>query len=158
MAAITADFCLELVDDRSVGAAGSELRGSVQQALAASRLDRMDQVFLRLSAALEKAATREATSVDFAVAGKALTFLSALPPRIPLPRIVVESENEVGLDWDEARRRVVSLTIDNSRLVGFSALIGGDVHYGRCELAEGIPETVDFLLSQLYPKRTPDRR
>ena len=78
-------------------------------------------------------------------------FLTTLPAELPLPVVVVESEDEIGLDWDEGTEIVVSLTIDDSDRIGFAALLGREPLYGRAEFSDGLPETVRYLLARLYP-------
>ena len=78
-------------------------------------------------------------------------FLTTLPAEFPPPVIVVESENEIGLDWDEGAKRVVSLTIDDSDRIGFAALFGREPLYGKAEFRDGLPEMVRYLLGRLYP-------
>lgn len=75
----------------------------------------------------------------------------ALPSELPLPVVVVESEEEIGLDWDEDNQRVVSLTIDNSDHVGFSALFGREPIYGKVACVDELPQTLHDILARLYP-------
>jgi hypothetical protein len=71
-----------------------------------------------------------------------------------LPQVVVESENEIGLDWDEGKHRVVSLTVRNTPMVGFAAYFGAEPLYGRTPFVGEVPETLSYLLARLFPKRT----
>ena len=75
----------------------------------------------------------------------------SLPAELPLPVVVVESEDEIGLDWDEDHQRVVSLTVYSSDTIGFSALFGREPLHGRVERTDGIPETLHYILAKLYP-------
>ena len=78
-------------------------------------------------------------------------FLTTLPAELPPPVVVVESEDEIGLDWDEGAERVVSLTIDDSDRIGFAALFGREPLYGKAEFSDGLPAMVRYLLGRLYP-------
>ena len=80
-----------------------------------------------------------------------MLVMTTLPAEMPLPVVIVESEDEIGLDWDEGAERVVSLTIDDSDRIGFAAHFGREPLYGRAELGDGLPEAVRHLLARLYP-------
>ncbi|MPZ19384.1 MAG: hypothetical protein GEV06_15930 [Luteitalea sp.] len=105
----------------------------------------------RIGYALQKGREVERTLVGIEPFGQMIDLLAILPPEIPLPEIVVESENQIGLDWDEGSRRVLTLTVDDTQYVGFAALIGHEPLYGRVPLAGQIPETVAYLFRRLYP-------
>src|SRR4026208_686109 len=109
-------------EDRSLSVAGSTLRRSLEAAKAPPIDDRGDELYLRVAAALEKAHQQENLLIRPDTFGRALDSLYRLPREIPLPDVVVESENEIGLDWDEGRDRVLSLTIRDTPAVGFAAL------------------------------------
>jgi hypothetical protein len=117
----------------------------------APRVDHAEEILSRVLAAITKAAERDDTEVSVDVFRRTLDFMMSLPADLPVPAVVVESEDEIGLDWDEDRRRVVSLTIDSSDEIGFSALIGREPLYGRVERVDGLPETLRYLLARLYP-------
>ena len=109
--------------------------------------DRGAEIYRRVDAALGvAAASPEALS-------RTLDLLNLLPPSVPLPDVVVESDSEIGLDWDEGVRRVVSLTVRNNQMVGYAALFGAEPMYGRTPFAGAIPQTIGFLLARLYPRR-----
>ena len=98
-----------------------------------------------------RAADRDGTAVSGHVLNKTTDFLTTLPAEFPPPVVVVESEDEIGLDWDEGAERVVSLTIDDSDRIGFAALFGREPLYGKAEFSDGLPEMVRYLLGRLYP-------
>ncbi len=89
--------------------------------------------------------------MSFSVFNKTFEFMMSLPTELPLPIVVVESGDEIGLDWDEDPQRVVSLTIDNSDLIGFSALFGREPLYGTVECIAELPQTLRYVLARLYP-------
>ena len=97
------------------------------------------------------AAERDGMSVSASAFRKTMDFLTSLPAELPLPVVVVESEDEIGLDWDESAERIVSLTIDDSDRIGFAALFGRESLYGKAECGDGLPETIRYLLGRLYP-------
>ena len=73
------------------------------------------EILSRLLEALAQAANRDGTTVSFSAFIEDVGIHEmSLPSELPLPIVVVESEDEIGLDWDEDDQRVVSLTIDSS--------------------------------------------
>ena len=143
------------VTDRSVGDAGVALRKSIESALAIrDPHDRGPEIYRRVSAALHKASDEEGTFTSPEAFGRTLEILTLLPRNIPLPQVVVESENEIGLDWDEGKHRVVSLTVRSTPMVGFAAFFGAEPLYGRMPFIGEVPETLSYLLARLFPQRT----
>ena len=138
-------------DDRALGTEAGGLRELLDEAAAPASDDRGSEILSRLLEALPQAVDSDGTTVSFSAFNKTLEFMMSLPTELPLPVVVVESENEIGLDWDEDHQRVVSLTIDNSDRIGFSALFGREPLYGRVESVDGLPETLRYVLARLYP-------
>ena len=144
--------------DSSQGEVGIALRESIVKALAKTDFeDRGAEIYERVSAALHRASAQDGTFTSPEAVGRALDLLNLLPPTIPLPDVVVESDTEIGLDWDEGSRRVVSLTVRDNPMVGFSAFFGAEPLYGRTPFAGEVPETIWFLLRRLYSKPRPNR-
>jgi hypothetical protein len=137
-------------DDRSLGEAGKALRDSLREAMS-STIDRGDEIYSRVSAALRNAQQSDGTLTSPEGFGRTLELLNRLPREIPLPQVVVESENEIGLDWDEGRGRVLSLTVRDTSMLGFAALFGEEPLHGRMRFTDEIPETLRFLFCRLYP-------
>lgn len=135
--------------DRALGEAGEVLRESIAIAMSPS-LDRGDEIYARVSSALRRAEQQDGVLIRPEAFGRTLELLSVLPQEIPLPEVVVESESEVGLDWDEGAGRVVSLTVRDTPMVGFAALLGAEPLHGRVSFAGEIPETLRFLLGRLF--------
>lgn len=146
-------------DDRSLGITGDVLRSEVAEAMSPPD-DRGAEIYSRLERSLNRAREEDGTLVSPEAFGRTLELLSMLPRWIPLPDIVVESEREIGLDWDEGARRSLTFTVRDTPLVGFSALFGVEPMYGRVTVAGEIPEPLRFLLARLYPHgrrgRSPD--
>ena len=134
------------LEDRSLGPEAKDLREWRDGATARASSDREGEIVARLLVAAA------AERVSFGSFNRTLEFMLALPSELPLPIVVVESEDEIGLDWDEDPQRVVSLTIDDSDRIGFSALFGREPIYGRVEcIDDGLPETLREVLARLYP-------
>ncbi len=144
--------------DGSQGEVGIKLRESIAEALDSRTFeDRGAEIFTRVSAALHRASAEDGTFTSPEAFGRVLEFLNLLPPTVPIPEVVVESETEIGLDWDEGSRRVVSLTVRDNPMVGFAAFLGAEPLYGRTPFTGEIPETLRFLLRRLYPGPRPCR-
>ena len=137
--------------DRSLGTEAEGLREELKDAAAPAGVDRKADIVTRLLEAVVQAADKDGTNVSFSAFDKTLDFLTSLSAELPLPNVVVESEDEIGLDWNEGPERVVSLTIDNSDRIGFAALFGRDPLYGKAKCTDGLPETIRYLLARLYP-------
>ena len=137
--------------DRAVSFAGSELRKSLADAMAPPRPSRVEEIIDKVSRAILKAMDDEGVQVSSETFGRLFEVFAILPSEIPLPEVVVESERSVGLDWQEGRRRVLTLTIDDSPSLGFVALFGHEPLHGRVPFAGAIPETLAYLFSRLYP-------
>ena len=84
-----------------------------------------------------------------------LRFLKRLPSHIPLPLVVLESEREIGLDWDETPRKVLSLSINDANEIGFAALIGRRPQYGRIKNVHELPRKIQNLLEKIHPSPHP---
>lgn len=141
--------------DSSQGEVGIALRESIMKALAKTDFeDRGAEIYNRISAALHKASVQDATFTSPEAVGRALDLLNLLSPTVPLPEVVVESDTEIGLDWDEGNRRVVSLTVRDNPMIGFSAFFGAEPLYGRTPFAGEVPQIIRFLLDRLYARRS----
>ena len=149
--AATLPFPAYLPEDRSLGIEGEGLRDLLHEAVAPTSTERASKTLSRLVEALKQAEDSDGTVVSFSAFYKTLQFMISLPTELPLPIVVVESDEEIGLDWDEDPQRVVSLTIDNSDRIGFSALFGREPIYGTVDYIHGLPETLQYVLARLYP-------
>ena len=149
--AATLSWPTQVPEDRSLGTEAGVLRELLDEAAPLASDDKGSEIISRLFEALAQAANRDGTTVSFSAFTKTLEFMRSLPSELPLPIVVVESKDEMGLDWDEDDQRVVSLTIDSSDDVGFSALFGREPLYGKVECVDGLPETLRYVLARLYP-------
>lgn len=138
--------------DRALGADGAELRESMERAVAPpGPPDRTTAMLARVSAAIKKGTDVEGVLVNVQSFGQMCDVLGALPAGVPLPAIVVESGEEIGLDWQDGSRSVLSLTIDGTPFIGFAALIGHETHHGRAPFAGDLPKTITDLLRRVHP-------
>lgn len=133
-------FRPSLGEPRRLGPTGSELRQAVERAFEHVRqrleieilYNRAPEIRSRLLDAAHQA-QNDGILVLPDVFGNALALMESLPAELPLPDVVVESRDTMGLDWDNGPGRVVSLTIYASNQIGFSALIGRKAEYGRVD-------------------------
>ena len=149
--ASTLQWPIYLPEDRSLGMEAGDLRKMLEEATAPRGEHRESEILRRLIDALTQAKENDGTTVSLTAFNNTLEFMKSLPTTLPLPVVVVESDVEIGLDWDEDPQRVVSLTIDNSDRIGFAALFGREPLYGTVDYIRGLPETLHFVLARLYP-------
>ena len=140
-----------LAEDRALGTEAEVLRNLLQETVATVSRERASETLSRLVQALRHAKDSHGITVSLITFDKTLQFMISLPTELPLPTIVVESEEEIGLDWAEDPQRVVSLTIDNSDRIGFAALFGREPIYGRVDYIHGLPQTLHYVLTRMYP-------
>lgn len=134
--------------------AGADLRESIGGALTQDKsmpVRRIDTITARLLHALVNAASDvDAAAVGIDSLGRAAAFLWALPDWVPLPDVVVESDGEIGFDWDEGPRSVISVSIGEGPMIKYAALLGSEPIHGRLAFAGSLPATLSFLLDRLY--------
>ena len=138
-------------EDRSLGTEAGHLRELLEEVTVPVGERRDGEILRRLIDAFKQARDSNGTAVSLSSFNNALEFMKSLPTTLPLPVVVVESDEEIGLDWDEDPQAVVSLTIDSSDRIGFAALFGREPLYGRVDYIRGLPETLHFVLARLYP-------
>jgi hypothetical protein len=109
-------------------------------------LDRSAEIAGRVARAL----TASESPLDLRVYQGAVNLLRAMPLEIPLPAITLESESELGLDWDFGSRSVMSVTVEASGGVGYARLHGTEATYGRLVPdPERFPPTLAYFLRAL---------
>ncbi len=127
-------------DAFSIGAALTEI--SARSTSLSDTYPQWDEAIVKAveDARLEgRAALPEAMS-----AGSAL--LGALPLGTPAPEVVVESDGQIGFDWDLDRRRTLSLNVGRGGMLGYSALIGVESTYGRIQFDGSLDRRIADLL------------
>src|SRR5215211_1845365 len=101
LAIAASSTCYSPAADSAMSPAGAELRDSIESALTPPRKGAEDDtiaLLTRVNAALKKGMDVEGVLVDVDSFGRMFDVLRVLPPDIPIPDIVVESEHEIGLD------------------------------------------------------------
>jgi hypothetical protein len=139
------------VQDRALSPVGGDLRASMQRAINNPETDnRTSTILQRVASALKNGRDEEAVLVSLDAYTHMFEFLTLLPRHVPIPEIVVESEHQIGLDWEREHQQL-ALTINETTYIGFSALLGYEPVYGRTPFAGSVPETIAFLLQRLFP-------
>ena len=147
-----ADAPYAIWNDRSVSLEAQSLRASLREATRPP-YDRGVEIYERVVNALTKAERQDGILITPQTFNRTRDFLASLPSQIPLPEVVVESESEIGLDWDESASRVLSLTVGDTPLVGFAGLFGNEPVHGKVVFAQEVPDTLRFFFGKLYPAR-----
>lgn len=139
--------------DLSLSGTGADLWASIEGALTAegsviSR--RREEAKERIVAAVTKAAA-DNVSITPSTYERALSVLRSLPSDFPLPDVIVEDDGEIGLDWDEDARQVLTVSVGEGPMLRYAALIGAEPAHGRVSFAGGtLPITLSFYLKRLY--------
>lgn len=138
--------------DEAVSQTAVELRAEISEALTPDRTsdaERSDAFIEQLIQAAAEAASRGVYATPEAL-DRAHALVSALASDLPVPEIVVDDDGEVGLDWDEGRRRVLTVSVGEGSTLTFASLIGTEPLHGRVSFTGAVPETLAFLLRRLY--------
>jgi hypothetical protein len=100
--------------DHALSDAAAELRVTINEALltgvSVSLSSRIDEMVEKLTSAMSKAHDA-GVKVSPEAFDRALAVIRSLPSHLPTPQIVVEPDGEIGLDWDEGRRQVLSISV-----------------------------------------------
>jgi hypothetical protein len=142
--------CYCPTEDHSLGSEGLSLREALEEALSSEK-ERNVEAYRLVSDALRRANDADGTQVDPDTFIRTIQFLESLPNAIPLPDVVVEDTSEIGLDWDEGATRVLSLTVRDTPVMGYSALFGPEPAYGRVAFTAEVPEILRLFFRRLYP-------
>ena len=68
----------------------------------------------------------DAEAVDAAAVTNAYAFIDAFPSNIPLPKVAVDPDGEISLDWFSAPRRQFSISIGSTNVLSYAGLFGSD--------------------------------
>lgn len=145
--------------DEAVSQTAVQLRADLSEALAPDRTsdgERRDTFVERLVQATSEAATRGVYATPEAL-DRAVALVSALASDLPVPDVTVDDDGEIGLDWDEGRRRVLTVSVGEGPTLTFASLIGTEPLHGRAPFNGTVPETLAFLLRRLYATGSADR-
>jgi hypothetical protein len=139
-------------DDALSGTAAS-LRGAIWQTWASGKsvvARRADEIVERLMVALREGAEQGSIYASPDALRCAVALMRAVPSDYPLPDVVVESDHEIGLDWGEGVRRVLSVSVGEGPMLRYAALIGAEPAHGRVAFTGILPETLSYFLHRIY--------
>lgn len=99
--------------------------------------------------AVHAAADDDRNLVGQATLDSAIGFLRALPREVASPVIVVESDGQVGFDWEVSPRQVLSVHVGGNGMLGYAALFNHEPIYGKVPFVGALPATIRYLLQRL---------
>ena len=144
--------------DSALGSDGVEIRRLLREACDRPT-DQSREILARVLSSLREAEDRDGTRVSPELVKRTREFLATLPSAIPLPCLFVESDHEMGLDWDRANDNVLSLTLCLGNDLGYSGIVIGEAAYGRVKLGTNeFPATLVHFLDRLYRRPSPPSR
>ena len=143
--------------DEAVSSTALELRADLSEAMVpagTSDAERCD-AFVEHFIDVVNAAAADGLYASPEAMENAMALVWALPQDMPLPEVIVEQDGEIGLDWDEGRRRAVSVSVGDGPTLSYAALVGAEPLHGRVPFTGTVPETLSFVLRRIYrPKPT----
>ena len=135
----------------AISPVASELFGMLSRAFAADSsvvVEGPENVMERLLDAIAKGA-EDGIPVTPEAYERAFCVLSSIPPRFSKPEIVIEPDGEIGLDWDRGRRRLLSVSVGDSPMLGYAAMIGPETAHGRVVFSGALPSVLALLLRRI---------
>jgi len=99
--------------------------------------------------------SRATRPTDAGTISQALALLDALPSWTPPPELAIESDGQIGFDWQCSSDRVLSLNVGPGGMLGYAALIGLESCYGRVPFAGVLPERISTLLRLTLQETAP---
>ena len=141
--------------DGAVSREAVELRQELDEAITSRgsfTAGRYEEIESRLVHALQHATDEGIYAMRDSLC-RALAVMRSLPVHIPLPDVIVESDGEIGLDWDFGRRHVLSISVGEGPMLRFAALVNSEPVHGRVPFAGVLPGTISFFLNRLVASR-----
>lgn len=77
-------------------------------------------------------------------------FVESLPHAIRTPEITGENDGNVNLEWYVHRRRILSVSVSESGLLYWAALIGEEDPRGTCRFYGEPPNTLLYWIRRVY--------
>jgi hypothetical protein len=88
--------------------------------------------------------------VSGATLAYALEFVDLLPSALPRPEISAHPDGELAFEWSVGRRRLLTVSINESGRLSYAALFGQARLHGTEFLLDALPEPVALALRRLY--------
>ena len=138
--------------DRGVSNEAAELREWLALSISSQSsavTGRQAEIADRITNALVNAFDADVLPLPGAIS-RALGVMCSLPYDVELPSVVVEDDGEIGLDWDNGDRRVLSVIVSDTSMLRYAALIGPEPLHGRVPFAGILPATLSYVLQRIY--------
>lgn len=141
------------VFDAGLSQAAEDLRATLSRALNQDSSSLAIRPCDKTVEALLVAVSEGGEAVDSDAFDRAMALAQVLPSNVPPPEIVIETDGEIGFDWETGPRRVLSISIGAGPMLRYSALIGASPAYGRVVFGGVLPDILLLLLQALYGGR-----
>lgn len=69
-------------------------------------------------------------------------FIRFLPTSVPLPEFAIDVDGDVAIEWDYARRLILSVRVGRDGLLNYAGMEGYATFYGTEVLQESIPGSI----------------
>ena len=92
----------------------------------------------------------DAYPVSGATLAYALAFVDLLPSTLPRPEISAHPDGELAFEWSFGRRRLLTVSVNESGRLSYAALFGQARLHGTEFLLDALPEPIAFALRRLY--------
>lgn len=69
-------------------------------------------------------------------------FIRFLPTSTPLPELAIDVDGDVAIEWDYARRRILSVRVGRDGLLNYAGMEGYATFYGTEVFQESIPSSI----------------
>jgi hypothetical protein len=138
--------------DEAVSPAAESLRDRLAEAIAPRTSVRVDTTTVlvdRLVTAIQEGLRSGESLPSPETIRRAFTFAASIPADVAAPDVVIESDGEIGFDWDYAQRRVLSVSVGEAPVLRFATLIGAEPVHGRIPYAGVFPQTLAYFLKRL---------
>ena len=76
-------------------------------------------------------------------------LLESLPGGTPLPTISAEPDGQLNLEWYQAPRRLLSVSVRADGTLYWAALIGSEDPRGSCQFVDQFPQTLLYWIEQV---------
>lgn len=82
---------------------------------------------------------------------RTLQLLYLLPESISPPDLIPSPEGEISLEWNDVRKRIISVTPRPDLIIWAAMTSDQHSQYGKAPLSDGWPDSLLDLLSQYFP-------
>lgn len=90
---------------------------------------------------------KPADSAAFSYAIQVL--LHGLPPELPLPKIAVDSDGDIALEWEGGPQSVISVRVSRDGTLYYAGMVGHETFHGTETLRGALPVTIANGISRV---------